>query len=276
MQPSTSTGLEPASSSTGRHAAPAPNPGRRWSRRELLVAFDLYFQMQFSEMRTQNPKLRLCAKAIGRTPGSVRMKLYTIASLDPSAVSAGISGLRNASSADREMWLGVHGDWEAFAVESGEVLRGFGLQDKDDASSKTPTQQGADRQVSVTDRDGQSFFRRVVRRIYGSACCITGMRMSSMLDAAHIIPWSKNTARRCDPRNGLLLTSLHHRAFDEGLLTIGSDFRVKVSPTAMNDDSPFMQATMLQYDGKPMRLPAPKYQPLKECLEWHRTQVFQS
>ena len=238
--------------------------------------FDLYFQLQFDEMRTKNPKVRLCAEAIGRTPASVRMRLYNIASLDPEATSRGILGLSNLPRAVREMWLWAHGDWEAFDIESGEALRGLGLQNQDDASSEPPIQQDADRQVYMAARDGQSSFRRRVSRNYGEACCITGMRIPSMLDAAHIIPWSQDSTRRCDPRNGLLLTSLHHRAFDVGLLTIDSDFRVKVSPAAMNDGSPFTAAAMLQYDGKPMHLPMPEYAPRQECLEWHRTQIFQS
>ena len=238
--------------------------------------FDLYFQLQFDEMRTKNPKVRLCAEAIGRTPASVRMRLYNIASLDPEATSRGISGLSNLPHAVREMWLWVHGDWEAFAIESGEALRGLGLQNEDDASSEPPIQQGADRQVYMAARDGQRSFSHIVRRNYDWACCITGMRIPSVLDAAHIIPWSRDSAYRCDPRNGLLLTSLHHRAFDDGLITIDSGFRVKVSPAAMNDGSPFTAAAMLQYDGKPISLPRPEYAPLQECLEWHRTRIFQS
>ena len=251
---------------------PAASPKRRWKRQELLAVFDLYFQLQSDEMRTQNPKVRRCAKAIGRTHASVRMKLCSIISLDPTMTDSGRVGLGNASRADKEMWLWLHGDWEAFAIESGKALRELGL----DASSEPPIQQGVVRQVSVAARDGQSFFRRIVHRIYGGACCITGMRIPSMLDAAHIVPWSQDSAHRCNPRNGLLLTSLHHRAFDDGLLTIDSDFRVKVSPAVRDDGSPFAEAAMLQYDGKPIHRPMPEYAPLQEFLERHRTKIFQS
>ena len=247
-------------------------PINLYTRQEHLAVFDLYFQLKFEEMRTTNSTVQLYAKVIGRTDDSVRMKLYSIAKLDCEATRRGIiSGLK-PSGAVKEMWLWLHGDWEAFAIESGKALRELGL----DASSEPPIQQGVVRQVSVAARDGQSFFRRIVHRIYGGACCITGMRIPSMLDAAHIVPWSQDSAHRCNPRNGLLLTSLHHRAFDDGLLTIDSDFRVKVSPAVMDDGSPFAAAAMLQYDGKPIHRPMPEYAPLQEFLERHRTKIFQS
>jgi len=39
-----------------------------------------------------------------------------------------------------------------------------------------------------------------------------------LLDGAHIIPEKSNGSK--DPRNGLILCALHHRAFDAGLFAI--------------------------------------------------------
>ena len=90
----------------------------RWSREELLVAFNLYCQMPFGKMHSRNPDIIRLANAIGRTPSSVSMKLVNFASLDPSITSTGRRGLGNASRADKAIWGEFNGDWEGLAVES--------------------------------------------------------------------------------------------------------------------------------------------------------------
>ena len=46
-----------------------------------------------------------------------------------------------------------------------------------------------------------------------------------LLNASHIIPWSKDIARRADPCNGIALNALYDRAFDRGLITFDESFR---------------------------------------------------
>ena len=61
---------------------------------------------------------------------------------------------------------------------------------------------------------------------YNEQCCITGLAIPQLLIASHIVPWRHDTANRTNPQNGLLLSSLHDRAFDAGLLTINDDMTV--------------------------------------------------
>ena len=68
--------------------------------------------------------LRLCqqvialAKALGRTPGSIAMKLNNFTSLDPDERSRGVSGLSGTSKLDKRVWDEFHQDWETLSIES--------------------------------------------------------------------------------------------------------------------------------------------------------------
>ena len=69
-----------------------------------------------------------------------------------------------------------------------------------------------------------------VMSAYNGRCCITGLSLSGLLVASHIIPWSHDRDNRVNPRNGLLLSALHDKAFDTGLITIKDfDMTVRVS-----------------------------------------------
>lgn len=59
-------------------------------------------------------------------------------------------------------------------------------------------------------------FRPLVLRAYSYRCCLTGMALR-LVDAAHVVPVSDPTSTD-DPRNGVALNPLMHRAFDCGLL----------------------------------------------------------
>lgn len=72
-------------------------------------------------------------------------------------------------------------------------------------------------QVSVI-RPGQSNFRSTMLTRYGGECCISGCRVETLLEAAHIIPYRGDQSD--DASNGLLLRVDLHRLFDAHMLTI--------------------------------------------------------
>lgn len=86
--------------------------GRPWNREELIVVFNLYCSMNFGQMHSRNPAIIEMARVIGRTPGSVAMKLVNFASFDPAHQTRGVSGLKGASHADRAIWDEFNSDWE--------------------------------------------------------------------------------------------------------------------------------------------------------------------
>lgn len=73
---------------------------------------------------------------------------------------------------------------------------------------------------------GQIIFRDLLLRAYGRRCCFSDLGITQGLEAVHIIPWSSCDKKdRLNVTNGLLLSSLHHRLFDAGLLTLTPDRR---------------------------------------------------
>ena len=248
-----------------------------WTRQQLLVAFSLYCQIPFGRNSARNPDIVRAAGLIDRTPAGLSLKLGNIASLDPAITSTGRVGLRNASAADRAMWEEMNGAWEKFAVDSQQALADLGIVEKaidepEQANDEIETQrEGIDRPVETTARVGQSFFRSAVLSAYSERCCITGLSVPGLLVASHIVPWSHDPVNRVNPRNGLLLSVLHDRAFDTGLLTINDDMTVKVSPAYSEDG--FFSTSVVAYHGQPIRLPE-KFAPDREFLAYHREQVF--
>ena len=104
-------------------------------------------------------------------------------------------------------------------VESHGVV---GTQDADEPSVDrygSPTM--------MTPRLGQGAFRILVTDAYERRCAITGERVLTVLDAAHIRPFSADGEHRVD--NGLLLRSDLHKLFDRGYLTVAPDLRIEVS-----------------------------------------------
>ena len=218
------------------------------------------------------------AEAIGRTPAALAMKLTNIASLDPEITSTGRRGLRGASLADRAMWDEMHSNWEAFAIDSEQALQA--VQTGDDSSDEltevevddAPT--GEDRIVTSTTRIGQRFFRNAVLAAYNERCCITGLSIPSLLVASHIVPWSHGSAYRVNPRNGLLLSALHDKAFDSGLITVDDDMTVRVSNRYARLTDSYFTESIQHYHGREINLPE-KFVPDSDFLSYHKEQVFQ-
>ncbi len=205
------------------------------------------------------------------------MKLGNIASLDPAITSTGRAGLRGTSANDRAMWDEMHSDWERFAVESGRAMREAGAiaetRDRTDHDQDNGYV-GRDREVWTTARIGQSFFRAAVLSAYNERCCITGLSIPALLVASHIVPWSHDDSNRVNPRNGLLLSALHDKAFDNGLLTIDDDMTVRVSSEHTASDDEFFSMSVEAYNGRQIHLPE-KFRPDQEFLAYHRERIFQ-
>ena len=252
--------------------------GSRWTRDQLLVAFALYCRLPFGRLHYRNPDIIRFAEAIGRTPSALAMKLTNIASLDPEITATGRRGLTGASLADRAMWEEMHSDWEAFAIEFEQTLHAVQAENDDsDELTKVEIEDapvGEDRIVTSTTRIGQRFFRNAVLAAYNERCCITGLSIPSLLVASHIIPWRCDRANRVNPRNGLLLTALHDKAFDGGLITIDDDMTVRVSNRYTRSPDSYFSQAIQHYNGRRIHSPE-KFAPNPDFLSYHRERIFQ-
>lgn len=246
----------------------------KWTEDELRLALALYCQLPFGKMHSRNPEIVRLAKAIGRTPSAVSMKLVNFASLDPEIIKSGRVGLGNASSMDRLVWNKFQENWDAELSKATEDLGLTPEMEPEDTDEAHVIAEDTARMAEVQVRRKQYLFRRIVLSSYVFSCCISGLTEPRLLVASHIIPWNKNNENRLNPRNGLCLSALHDKAFDIGLLTVMPDYKVAVSAqiSRLHSDR-FAQETLVACHGKRIVLPE-KFLPAPEFLEWHNRNVF--
>ena len=257
-----------------------PAPHVNWTRPQTLAALHLYLLLPFGQLHQRNPKIKQLAQWIGRTPGAIALKLGNLASLDPVIVASGRSGMGNASALDKKIWTELLTNWDTVALsavaEYETLALRQGIQIDKDLLDDSPLseellalEEGRTRSAVVQIRVNQARFRKAVLSSYNATCCISGLQHERLVIASHIVPWSEDTKNRLNPQNGLCLSALHDRAYDQGLITVMPDFTVRVSPKikAVRGDS-FILESLLRFDQQPIRFPS-RFGPAPIFLEWH-------
>lgn len=251
-----------------------------WTRPETLAALHIYLQLPFGQLHQRNPKIKQLAQWIGRTPGSIALKLVNLASLDPVIVASGRSGMGNASALDRQIWDALQANWDAVALNAAAEYERLALRngvqaDQDLLEEAPPSEEllaleeGKTRSAIVQVRVNQARFRKAVLASYNSTCCISGLQHEKLVIASHIVPWSIDTKNRLNPQNGLCLSALHDRAYDQGLITVMPDLTVRVSPKLRaHKGGTFMAESLLRFEGKAITRPE-RFGPAPEFLESH-------
>jgi putative restriction endonuclease len=252
-------------------------PSNKWTREELIVAFNLYCKIPFGKIHIHNPDIISLADVLGRTPSAVSWKLANFASLDPSLKKRNIAGASHGSKMDTEVWNEFNGNWDRLAFESEKLLAqkmGRQIEGVSEVELLDLPKAGIEKETLVKIRVNQSFFRKSVLAAYNFRCCITGLEIPELLNASHIIPWAKDEANRVNPRNGLCLNAIHDRAFDRGLITITPEFKVKVSTLIRQRDAgKAAQDFLFHYDGLEINKPE-RFLPDLSFLQYHNSYVF--
>lgn len=120
-------------------------------------------------------------------------------------------------------------------------------------------------------------FRRLVVGAYQRQCAFCDLRVvtadgHSSVDAAHIVPFS--VSRDDNPQNGLALCRLCHWAFDEGMITVRQDLRLRTSPQLRGRGN--AAGYLVDLGSKSLRLPADSsLYPGLDRLADHERDVFQ-
>lgn len=252
--------------------------GKGWTPEQVKLAFHLYCQLPFGRLHHSNPEIIALADLIDRTPSAVAMKLTNLASLDPAIIASGRKGLSGASKLDRAIWDEFHADWEGLVLESTQIRAQ--LEGSKDSASEIEQPQistledftGETRTQTVQQRVKQSFFRRAVLSSYSNRCCITGLSEPRLLIASHIVPWSQDKANRLNPSNGLCLSALYDRAFDQGLMTFDEEWRVVLSQQ-LKQPEPATERYFLSIEGQKIDLPE-RFSPDPILMQLHRKMVF--
>lgn len=251
-----------------------------WTREQLVLAFYLYCQTPFGKLHKANPDIIKLSTQIGRTPSALAMKLVNFASLDPSITNSGRKGLSSASKQDKAIWDEFNSNWETLTIECEQLRQAIEQEgekappslealDNFDLSDYT----GETRTTIVQQRVKQQFFRRAVLASYGGKCCISGVTDPRLLVASHIVAWHVDKSNRLNPRNGLCLSPIHDKAFDNHLFSLTDDFRILLSNSIRKTDNSFLREVFHPIEDKEIQLPE-RFLPDLKLVEKHRHMMF--
>ena len=132
-----------------------------------------------------------------------------------------------------------------------EIFAGRNL----DAAAPTDAPERRYALLQCRRRVHQPVFRAALSHAYQGRCAISGLPEKRLLDAAHIIPDRDEDLGQPVVRNGLLLSKIHHAAFDQDLIGITPDRRLEVSERLLEQHDGPMLALLTEIAGRRLRLP---------------------
>ncbi len=249
-----------------------------WTREELILTLNLYLKLPFGKLHSRTPEIIDLAKIIGRTSGSVAMRLNNFAAVDPYHQQRGIGGLPGGKKQVEPIWREFINNREELLFESERILaerQNQSIETKfSEILSDLRNLKGETKIREVKTRVNQNVFRQIVIANYSGKCSITGIDIPDLLFASHIIPWSKNESERLNPENGICLSALYDKAFDKGYIGINEKYELLLSDelkTRRKKD--FYPKYFAHLEGTKIQLPK-KYFPKKEFLQFHNDTIF--
>ena len=250
-----------------------------WTREELILALNLYLKLSFGKLHSRTPEIIHLASILGRTPSSIAMRLNNFASVDPYHQQRGIGGLPGGRKQVEPIWNEFINNKEDLLFESERILASKENVTIENKFSKVLSGiedlKGETKLREVKTRVNQNVFRQIVIANYSGKCAITGISIQDLLVASHIIPWAKNEQERLNPQNGIAINGLHDKAFENGLITITPDFKIKISSLLKKQKKEeVIQNYFLRYENQSIILPS-RFLPHKEFLQYHNDVKFQ-
>ncbi|MBR6988391.1 MAG: HNH endonuclease [Bacteroidaceae bacterium] len=257
----------------------------KWSREELILALSVYYQLPFGKLHTRTPEIIELANIIGRTANSASMRLNNFAACDP-AIAGTVGpmgtirkGLEGGKSVCMPIWEEFSNNKEELFIQAAQIKAELTHQKVEDSLPKSVVKNlsglsGKVRERMVNVRVNQNVFRTMILNNYEWKCAITGIDIPSLLIASHIIPWAERADTRLDPENGICLSPLYDKAFDEGLISLNDNYEVILSDDLKKKSSEeYFQENFKPIERKKIFQPF-DHKPNKEYLEYHRDMIF--
>ena len=254
-------------------------PTELWTRDEMILVLNLYLKLPFGKMYRRNPDVIRLANIIGRTPNAVALRLVNYAAHDPQLKQRGISGMAHGGKKCGEYWHEFINDRERLLFESERILaqrEGTTIENKYEQEIRDIPQGivGETKVREVKTRVNQNVFRQIVLANYDGRCALTGIDLSELLVASHIIPWCDNEKERLNPENGICLSSLYDKAFDKGLISFTNDKQVLFSLRLKENVGKEYYSKYFEPIESVVLATPRKYQINSQFLEWHRDCIF--
>lgn len=257
------------------------SPSRLWTREEMILVLGLYLRLPFGKFHHGNQEVIRMAHLIGRTPSSVAMRLSNYAALDPMLQARGVIGLTGGADKCRSYWEEFSSNKEALLFECAKIQAqyehiSFESKYSDILQDIPDSIVGLTREQVVKVRVNQSFFRQIVLANYNNKCALSGIDLPELLVASHIIPWSKNTEERMNPRNGICLSVLYDKAFDKGLISFSSHYHIMLSSRLKeNVGKEYFSQYFEPISDCSLTTVGLRYPVNPDFLEWHRDCIFE-
>ncbi len=250
----------------------------RWTRNELIVAFNLYLKLPFGKLHTGTKEIKELADLVGRSHSSMAMRLNNFAHVDPYHQQRGITGLANGAKQVQPIWDEFINNQEELVFESERILAEYKHETIEEAYPEIAFDfedlKGEVKIRAVKTRVNQNVFRQMVLKTYTNQCAISGVNLPELLIAGHIVPWAENEHERLNPENGICLSHLYDRAYKKGLICIDTDYKVLLSKRLKAESSKeSYQQLFGKFENQLIRLPK-TYQPKREFLEY-RLNLFE-
>lgn len=247
-----------------------------WTREQLIMALNVYCKIPFKDVKEWHPIIKKYAPLIGRTPVALKMKIGNFGRFDPILKAKGIVGLSNGSKTEESVWNEFWNNSEKLAYESERLFAeraGKTVEEYIDIDTHT-IPEGKEREVIVRQRVNQKFFREAVLTAYLNQCCITGISNTILLEACHISSWADDKSNRTNPKNGLCMNPLFHRAYDKFLISITPEYTIAISERMLNTikDENFL-SYLNHLQGRSFLMPE-KFSPDKDLLAKHHEEYI--
>jgi putative restriction endonuclease len=179
--------------------------------------------------------------------------------------------------------------WPVFIVGENQSDHSFSVMADDieyfksidnyDQAAVSNTNYGRRAYVTVTSlrRIHQKGFREIVLKAYRNQCALCHLKHIELLDAAHIIGDLEDNGEPII-QNGLSLCKIHHSAYDQNILGITPDYKIKVRNDILYEiDGPMLKHGLQSLDKAGLILPRNKDDyPDKERLELRYSQFLKA
>lgn len=253
------------------------NQRKTWSKAELILAFNLYLKIPFGKFHHRNKDIIELASLIGRTPSAIAMRLSNFASVDPYHQQRGIKGLTGGILQVQPIWDEFHDNKEELIFESELILAELqhtSVEKKyKNILNGTEGLVGETKIREIKTRVNQRVFRDITIANFNGRCTITGFNNTDFLIASHILPWAKNVENRLNPQNGLLLNSLHDKAFENGYLGINKNYQIQICSEFRKSEDSFVKQYFGSFHNKEINQPS-RFLPNINFLEQHLEETF--
>lgn len=253
--------------------------GKKWERYEFVLALSLYFRLPFGKMSPRNPEIIKLANIMRRSNNSVCLRLVNFASLDPILQARNIKGMQAGMKSCKPYWDEFYNNKEKLFIESENILaklQGLTLEQKYKPILKdTEILIGEEKISAIHTRVNQNIFRKMILSIYDTRCALTNIDIPDLLLASHIKPWAKDKENRLNPLNGICLSALYDRAFDQGLIGFDQNYKTILSKEIKNNcNKTYYEQYFKIIKNRTLQIPYIEYAPSKDFLEWHMDCIF--